>query len=58
MRLETETSLLATRLAGEWIFWETGNVDFLMFTMAVQGMLRLVGFGSLAIVLVVPATAW
>jgi len=45
-------------LAGEWTFWETGTVDFLLFTMAVPGMLRLIGFGSLAIVLVVPATAW
>jgi len=57
-RLETGAPLLATRLAGEWTFWETGNVDFLMLTMAVPGMLRLIGFGSLVIVLVVPATAW
>lgn len=56
--LETGTPILATQLAGEWVFWETGNVDFLAFTMAIPGMLRLIGFGSLAIVLVVPTIAW
>ena len=56
--LETGTPLLATRLAGEWVFWETGNVDFLAFTMAMPGMLRLMGLGGLVIVLVVPALAW
>ncbi len=56
--LETGQPLLATRLAGEWVFWETGNVDFLAFTIAIPGMLRLIGLGSLVIVLAVPAVAW
>jgi hypothetical protein len=56
--LETGTPRLATRLAGEWVFWETGNVDFLAFTMAVPGLLRLIGLGSVVIVFVVPAVAW
>ena len=56
--LETGTRFLATRLAGEWIFWETGNVDILAFTMAIPGMLRLIGLGSLVIVLAVPTSAW
>ena len=56
--LETGQPLLATRLAGEWVFWETGNVDFLAFAMAIPGMLRLIGLGSLVIVLAVPAIAW
>lgn len=56
--LETGTPILATRLAGEWVFWETGNVDFLAFTMAIPGMLRLIGLGSLVIVLAVPAMVW
>ena len=56
--LETGQPLLATRLAGEWVFWETGNVDFLAFTLAVPVMFRLMGLGSLVIVLVVPAIAW
>ncbi len=29
--LETGTPLLATEIAGEWVFWKTGKVDFLMF---------------------------
>ena len=56
--LETGTPILATRLAGEWVFWETGKVDFLAFTMAIPGMLRLIGLGSLVIVLAVPTIAW
>jgi len=56
--LETGTPLLATRLVGEWVFWETGNVDFLAFTMAVPGMLRLIGLGSFLFVLAVPTIAW
>lgn len=56
--LETGTPILATRLAGEWVFWETGNVDFFAFAMAIPGMLRLIGLGSLVIVLAVPTVAW
>ena len=52
--LETGTPILATRLAGEWVFWETGNVDLLAFAMAIPGMLRLMGLGVLVIVLAVP----
>ena len=56
--LETGKPLLATRLAGEWVFWEAGRVDFLAFKLAVPGMLRWLGWGSLAIVVLVPITAW
>jgi hypothetical protein len=56
--LETGKPLLATQLAGEWVFWETGNLDFLAFTIAMPGMLRLIGLGSLVIVLAAPAIAW
>ena len=56
--LETGQHLLATQLGGEWVFWETGNVDFLAFTIAIPGMLRLFGMGSLVIVLAVPSIAW
>lgn len=56
--LETGKPLLATRLAGEWVLWETGNVDLLAFMIAIPGMLRLIGLGSLVIVLVVPTLAW
>ena len=30
--LETGNRLLATTMAGEWLFWRTGNVDFLTLT--------------------------
>lgn len=56
--LETGTPLLATRLAGEWVFWDTGNVDFLAFTIAMPGMIRLIGLGSFVILLAVPTVAW
>jgi CubicO group peptidase (beta-lactamase class C family) len=56
--LETGNPLLATRLAGEWVFWETGNVDFLAFSIAMPGMLRLMGLGSLLILLAVPTIDW
>ena len=56
--LETGKPLLATRLAGEWVFWEAGQVDFLAFKLAMPGMLRWLGWGSLAIVVLVPSAAW
>ncbi len=55
--LETGTPLLATRLAGEWVFWEAGRVDFLAFKLAIPGMLRWIGWGSLAIAVLVPSVA-
>jgi CubicO group peptidase (beta-lactamase class C family) len=56
--LETGQRLLATQIAGEWVYWETGRVDILALTIASPGMLRVIGFGSLVIVLAVPAIAW
>ncbi len=55
---ETGNPFLATQLAGEWVFWETGNLDFFMLTNAVSGMLPLIILGSLVIVLAVPTIAW
>lgn len=55
---ETGKPLLATRLASEWVFWEAGRVDFLAFKLAMPGMLRWLGWGSLAIVVLVPGLAW
>lgn len=56
--LETGTPGLATRLAGEWTFWETGKVDFLAFAMAIPGMLRLIIIGGIVILVAVPTIAW
>lgn len=44
--LETGNPLLATEIAGEWVFWKTGNVDFLDFTLAVPTMLIAMITGS------------
>lgn len=56
--LQTGDPLLATRLAGDWVFWEAGRVDFLAFKLAMLGMLRWLGWGSAAIALLVPSVAW
>jgi CubicO group peptidase (beta-lactamase class C family) len=56
--LETGGRLLASRLAGDWVFWETGNVDIITFTMAMPGMVRLIAVGCIVIVLIVPTVAW
>ena len=56
--LETGKPLLATHLAGEWVFWEARRVDFLAFKLAMPGMLRWLGWGSLAIVVLAPGVAW
>jgi len=56
--LETGNKLLATELAGEWVFWKTGMLDFLAFTLATGSMLRLVVIGWVAIVLAAVLTVW
>ncbi len=48
--LETGSKLLASELAGEWVFWETGNVDNIAFLIGAPTMLRLMGLGALLIV--------
>ncbi|MEQ1755842.1 MAG: serine hydrolase domain-containing protein [Micropepsaceae bacterium] len=49
--LETGNKLLATMLASEWVFWRTGNVDFLMVTMESGTLLRILAAGWVVIVL-------
>lgn len=56
--LETGNPLLATRLAGEWVFWHTGNLDFLMVTMNARRMVALVVGGWIAILLVAIVAGW
>ena len=56
--LETGNRLLATRLAGEWVFWETGNLDFLTVTMEAGCMLTVIAGGWLLIVLGAILVAW
>jgi CubicO group peptidase (beta-lactamase class C family) len=56
--LETGRPLLATRLAGEWVFWEAARVDFLTFKLAMPSLLRWLAWGSVAIAVLVPGMAW
>lgn len=52
---------LATRMASEWVFWSTGRVDTLLFTMLQRGMTSALGIGWLVIVglgLLLGARTW
>lgn len=44
--LETGNELLATRLAGEWVFWNSGEVDFLTLTMELKKTLTWAAIGA------------
>jgi CubicO group peptidase (beta-lactamase class C family) len=39
--LETGNRVLATELAGEWVYWKTRGIDFLAFAMAGTNIIRL-----------------
>ncbi|WOR16048.1 serine hydrolase domain-containing protein [Hyphomonas sp. FCG-A18] len=56
--LSTGSEMLATELAGEWVFWKTGNIDSLMFLMSFEAMLLWMGVGSLIIVILAIAFGW
>ncbi len=43
--LETGNRLLATVIASEWVFWRTGNVDFLMVTYESGALLNALAAG-------------
>lgn len=53
--LETGSPSFATRLASEWVFWKTGQVDTFLFPMLMDGMVVAIGVGWLIIVLCVIA---
>ena len=56
--LETGNRVLATTLAGEWVFWRTGNVDFLMLTIEAGNILKILGAGWIAIILTAVIIGW
>ena len=56
--LSTGSEMLATELAGEWVFWKTGNIDSLMFLMSFEAMLMWMGVGSLIIIVLAIAFGW
>jgi CubicO group peptidase (beta-lactamase class C family) len=51
--LETGHPIIATKLASEWVFWKTGKVDIFLFQMSTGGMVRTIGIGWVAIVVMV-----
>jgi len=56
--LETGSPLLATRLAGEWVFWRTGAVDNLTVVAEARQTFVPLAIGWLAIVLVAVFVGW
>ncbi len=56
--LETGSPILATTLAGEWVFWKTGNVDNLAFAAKMDSMFTWILFGSLAILIFGLVIGW
>ena len=56
--LETGNRLLATTMAGEWLFWRTGNVDFLTLTIEAGNLLRVLAAGWMAILLAAGIVGW
>ena len=49
--LETGHSILATKLASEWVFWKTGKVDLTLFAMLKDSMVSTMLKGWLAIII-------
>jgi CubicO group peptidase (beta-lactamase class C family) len=56
--LETGTPALATRLAGEWVFWRTGHVDTLTVFMEARRTLTILVVGWAAILAVGLIAGW
>ena len=56
--LETGDPLLATRIAGEWVFWHARNVDNLTVIMEARRTLTTLGAGSLAILVAAGFVGW
>jgi CubicO group peptidase (beta-lactamase class C family) len=56
--LETGNRLLATQLAGEWVFWRTGHVDTLTVAMEARRTLTVLAAGWVAIILLGVVCGW
>lgn len=56
--LTTGNPSLATNLAGEWTFWQTRNVDFLMLTIGAKKALRVLIAGWVVITLGALTIGW
>jgi CubicO group peptidase (beta-lactamase class C family) len=56
--LQSGNQLLATRVAGEWVFWQTGTIDFLMFTLVAKKMITIILIGWGVIILTALFIGW
>ena len=56
--LQSGNPLLATIMAGEWVFWQTGKIDFLMFTLVAKKMITIVFIGWGVIILTALFIGW
>jgi CubicO group peptidase (beta-lactamase class C family) len=56
--LETGNPLLASRIAGEWVFWKTGGIDQITFLMEARKTYAIVALGWIAIVVSIGVVAW
>jgi CubicO group peptidase (beta-lactamase class C family) len=56
--LQSGNQLLATTVAGEWVFWQTGTIDFLMFTLVAKKMITIVFIGWGVIILTALFIGW
>ncbi|WP_337661081.1 serine hydrolase domain-containing protein [Erythrobacter sp. Alg231-14] len=56
--LSTGNPMLATRLAGEWVFWKTGNVDTLTFASRLPTALLVFVGGAFLILVVAGLAIW
>lgn len=56
--LQTGNPLLATTIAGEWVFWQTGTIDFLMFTLVAKKMIAIIFIGWGVIIFAALFVGW
>ncbi|MBC2776719.1 serine hydrolase domain-containing protein [Parasphingopyxis marina] len=56
--LSTGNPMLATEIAGEWVFWKTGNVDSLTFASRLPTALTVFAVGVIAILLFSALLFW
>ncbi len=56
--LETGDTSLASTIAGEWVFAQTGTLDFIMLMMGAGAVLRVIMLGSVAIIIAGAVVGW
>ncbi|MEP2494423.1 MAG: serine hydrolase domain-containing protein, partial [Parasphingorhabdus sp.] len=56
--LSTGNTMLATEIAGEWVFWKTGNVDSLTFASRLPAAMTIFAAGVIIILLVASLLIW